>query len=84
MSKNKVILKKYLLSRIEDSYILLQRHPENGKEICVIKKKGGGIDPQFIEAVQKQASAEIRFSGSSSCIRLEAGKEDQFSFLLRC
>ena len=87
MSEKRVVLKKYLLSRLgKDSHVLLQQHPENGKEICVIKKKdGNAIDARFMEAVQEQATAsKIRFNDSDSSLRLEADTEDHFNFLLKC
>ena len=85
MSERRVVLKKYLLSRLGDSHVLLQQHPENGKEICVIKKKVGAIDAQFMAAVQQQADdSGVRFSSSDSTLRLEAEIGDHLDFLFKC
>ena len=85
MSEKKIVLKKYLMSRLEDSYVLLQRHPDNGKEVCVIRKKGGAIDAQFMAAVQQQADdSGVRFSSSGSTLRLEAKTGDHLDFLFKC
>ena len=85
MSERRIVLKKYLLSRLGDSHVLLQQHPENGKEICVIKKKVGAIDAQFMAAVQQQAAdCGVRFNGSDSTLRLEAETGDHLDFLFKC
>ena len=85
MSERRVVLKKYLLSRLGGSHVLLQQHPENGKEICVIKKKVGAIDAQFMAAVQQQAdNSGVRFSSSDSTLRLEAETGDHLDFLFKC
>ena len=79
-------LKKYIVSRLGESYVLLQEHPTSGRKVCVIKKKdGNAIDARFMEAVQQQATAsKIRFNDSDSSLRLEADTEDHFNFLLKC
>ena len=85
MSERRVVLKKYLLSRLGDSHVLLQQHPESGKEICVIKKRVGAIDAQFMAAVQQQAdNSGVRFSSSDSTLRLEAETGDHLDFLFKC
>jgi len=85
MSEKRVILKKYLLSRLGDSHVLLQQHPKNGKEICVIKKKVGAIDAQFMASVQQQAGdLGVCFNSSDSSLRLEAETGDHLDFLFKC
>ena len=86
MSEKRVVLKKYLLSRLgKDSHVLLQQHPENGKEICVIKKKVGAIDAQFMAAVQQQADdSGVHCKSSDSTLRLEAKTGDHLDFLFKC
>ena len=86
MSERRVVLKKYLLSRLGDSHVLLQQHPKNGKEICVIKKKvGSEIDARFMASVQEQAfQAKVRFRSFDFGLRLEAETEDHLDFLLKC
>jgi len=86
MSEKKIVLKKYLVSRLGDCYVLMQRHPKSGKEICIMQKKSGAIDAQFMEAVQEQAAnSKVRVNISSdSSLRLEAETEDHLDFLLKC
>ena len=85
MSEKKIVLKKYLVSRLGDSYVLLQQHPESKKEICVIKKKVGAIDAQFMAAVQQQADdSGVHCKSSDSTLRLEAKTGDHLDFLFKC
>lgn len=77
-------LKKYIVSRLGDSYVLLQDHP-SGKKVCLIKKKDGAIDPQFKATVQQQvAGSNVSLSHSKSSLRLEADTEEHFNFLFDC
>ena len=86
MSEKRVVLKKYLLSRLgKDSHVLLQQHPENGKEICVIIKKVGAIDAQFMAAVQQQDDdSGVHCKSSVSTLRLEGKTGDHLGFLFKC
>jgi len=86
MSEKRVVLKKYLTARLGDSRVLLQSHPDSGKEICIMQKKSGAIDAQFMAAVQEQAAnSKVCVKNiSDSSLHLEAETEDHLDFLLKC
>ncbi len=79
----RLMLKHYLSARCGGGTVILQCHPGNGKEVCVIRKKDHAKFEEFSAAIKNACDEKVKITKTDFSIRLEADHIQSFGFLKR-